>query len=35
MFLTTQNALFYIFQYLQVSSTLKFYGILYWSLDNV
>ena len=29
-----QNALFYIFQYLQVSSTLKFYGILYRSQDN-
>lgn len=27
-------ALFYIFQYLQVSSTLKFYGILYRRLDN-
>lgn len=27
-------ALFYIFQYLRVSSTLKFYGILYRRLDN-
>ena len=27
MFLTHQNALFYKFQYLSVSSTLKYYGI--------
>ena len=27
-------AIFYIFQYLQVFSKLKFYGILYRRLDN-